>query len=389
MESCLSSALRSREFSARVEIAADFAAARADWLALEALGTASPYQSFRFCRDWSATLGRAAEPLIVIARDSRGGPLALLPLARRRFGPLKIAAFQGGRMANYQMGLFREPEAWSCESVRAWLREAARLARVDAFTFSHQPRAWRGAKNPLAALGGQDSPSFAYCTELGADENAWTLRHFSSTARKKRRAKARKLGALGHVAHRRLHDAAERRAALDAFLAQKRARTAALGLANEFDDPAHVAFLERLASDRDDGAALELHALAAGDRLVAVFGALEAHGRLAGLLFSHDIAEDVAPASPGKLLVAEIVRDSIARGLQELDFGVGEAPYKSECCETVEPLFDSAYPATLAGHLAAGVFLAARRAKRIVKQNPALFERALSVERLWLELRAR
>ncbi len=389
MESCLSSALVEPEVFARVEIANGFAAARADWLALEALATASPYQSYRFCRDWSATLGSAAEPLIVIARDSRGEPLALLPLARRRFGPWKIAAFQGGRMANYQMGLFREPEAWSSRSLRALLGQTARLARVDAFTFSNQPERWRGAKNPLAALGGQNSPSFAYCTELGPDADAWTVQRFSADKRKKRRAKTRKLAALGPVVHRRLHDAAERRAALDAFLAQKRARMAALGLDNEFEDLAHVAFLERLAGAADDGATLELHALAVGDRLVAVFGALEAHGRLSGLLFSYDIAEAVAPASPGELLIAEIVRDSIARGLQALDFGVGEARYKDDCCEIVEPLFDSAYPATLAGHLAARGFLAARRAKRIVKQNPALFERALSAERLWLRLRAR
>ena len=71
-------------------------------------------------------------------------------------------------------------------------------------------------------------------------------------------------------------------------------------------------------------------------------------------------------------MVQAVVADAIARGFAEFDLGVGEARYKDEACEIVEPLFDSAFAVTLKGRLAAWAFLAARRAKRSVKRSPRL-----------------
>ena len=64
-------------------------------------------------------------------------------------------------------------------------------------------------------------------------------------------------------------------------------------------------------------------------------------------------------------MVQAVVADAIARGFAEFDLGVGEARYKDEACEIVEPLFDSAFAVTLKGRLAAWAFLAARRAKAL------------------------
>jgi len=290
-------------------------------------------------------------------------------------------------MANYQMGLFREPERWAPEDARALVSEVLARAKLDALLLSNQPRQWRGDANPLATLGGRDSPSFAYSTRFIGDFEAWTLAHFSAASRKKRRAKTRRLAALGAPAHRRADTPAERRAALDAFFAQKQARMKMRGLPNEFDAPANVALVERLAAL--DPSVFELHVLKLGERCAAVFGGLYAHQRLSGLIFSHDVADDVAPMSPGEGLIVEIVRDGFARGRAEFDLGVGEARYKSECCETPEPLFDSAFAATLSGRLAAHAFLAARALKRKIKHAPKLFDWARAVERWGVRLRVR
>ena len=187
---------------------------------------------------------------------------------------------------------------------------------------------------------------------------------------------ARKIGPVRYLL---VTDPSERAEVLSAFLAQKRLRMRALGLENDFDNPRTVELLRRLlALDRADDApaSLELHALLAGDRIVSIFGGFVGLSRLSGLIISFDFDRAVAACSPGELLIIEIVRDAIRRGLTAFDLGIGEARYKSECCETVEPLVDSALGVTRLGRLAAPAFLQARRAKRFVKQSPLLLSLA-------------
>ena len=166
----------------------------------------------------------------------------------------------------------------------------------------------------------------------------------------------------------------------------KGARACAKNLPNEFDEPENVALIERLAGAEE---ALELHALKVGERIVSVFAGLCAHGRLSGLIFSHDVSEDAAPASPGELILAEIARDAIRRNLAEFDLGVGEARYKSECCEVVEPLIDAAFAATFFGRAAAWLFLRMRALKRRVKRSPRFLELARRAQRWDFMLRVR
>ena len=140
---------------ASLELFAQFDDVRAEWRALEAFG--SPYQGYAFCRAWAETIGAAEgwRPLIALARDGAGAPLALLPLGVRAYGPLRMASFLGGRMANYRMGLFRDDALATDDETRRLLRAIAGAARpkLDFFALTQQPATWRGRANPLVAPG--------------------------------------------------------------------------------------------------------------------------------------------------------------------------------------------------------------------------------------------
>ncbi len=88
----------------RVELCEKLDDARLPWLALALEAEASPYQSFAFASVWFAAVGAAqgATPLIVVARDDAGAPVALLPLARGAKGPLRFAGFLGGKDFEFQ-----------------------------------------------------------------------------------------------------------------------------------------------------------------------------------------------------------------------------------------------------------------------------------------------
>ena len=357
---------------ARVEVYDKLEDARLAWLALAQEAVASPYQNFDFARIWFATIGAAegATPLIVVARDEAGRPVALLPLALRARGLLRLAMFAGGKDANFNLGLVRSPADWTRNDVAALLAEAgARAApRVDAFLLCNQPPSWRGVANPLAEVNGQPSPSFAYASALPGDFSAWLDARASKEAKKKMRKKRARLEATAPLVHRRATTADAIEAALAAFHAERRARSEATGVPDPYAALAAQEFLARLARD----GALELHTLSLGERVVAVFGALPGAERLSGLFIGFDGDPEIARSSPGEILLHAVVADAIARGLREFDLGIGEARYKDEACEKVEPLFDSAFAVTLRGRLAAAAFLAAQRAKRAAKHSPRI-----------------
>jgi CelD/BcsL family acetyltransferase involved in cellulose biosynthesis len=357
---------------ARVEVFDTLDAARAAWAELAAHATASPYQSLAFAQCWFATIGAAegATPLIVVARDEAGAPVALLPLALAQRGPLRLAVFLGGKDANFNLGLFRPDTRWSRAHITDLFAEAARAAspRIDAFLLANQPLQWRGLANPLAEAPRQPSPSFAFKSALPADFAAWLDAHASKEAKKKMRKKRARLEAIAPLVHSRAGDRDSTRRALDAFDAQRRARVAALGLPDPYASAAAHDFLASLAGV----GALELHVLQLGERIIAVFGAFAGAHRLSGLFIANDGDPEIARSSPGELMVHAVVADAIARGFGEFDLGVGEARYKDESCETIELLFDSAFGVSMRGRVAAFAYLAGRRIKRFVKQSPRL-----------------
>jgi CelD/BcsL family acetyltransferase involved in cellulose biosynthesis len=302
----------------------------------------------------------------------------LLPLVVSRRAGVSTATFAGGKHANYNMALFAPdaPERLTREGLQAILAEAAGQSGIDLFVFRNQPQHWHGLANPMALLPGQPAASSAWRADLIADGDAFIASLMSSESRKKLRHKERKLAELGPLAYIEAASPAEARELLEAFLAQKKARFAAMGIANPFDDPSTLAFLEATAvRPLDDGppAPVTLHGLRIGERIVAVFGSVVHGGRFCGMFTSFDGAPDVARYSPGDLLILHLVRTMCARGLRTFDLGVGDAAYKSDYCKTREELFDSFLPVTLKGRVAAGVVSSAYKLKaEALKRNHIL-----------------
>lgn len=363
----------------------DLGAAEETWRKLERQACATPYQGFAFAEAWFATLGAAqgAKPLVIAALDNRGSPLALLPFCRTAYGPLQVAAFLGGKHANYNLGLFRPGADWNRHAVEALLSGAARAAspRVDLYRLLNQPVAWRAVANPLALLPHKPSPSFGRKSELPASFEAWFAVHYSNDSRKKLRKKAKRLSETGELRHQLAFDRPTAERFLAAFLEQKRERFRRLGrsTANAYQSEEAEAFLARLATEglRDGATPLELHALTLGERVIATFGALPGGDRLSGLIVGFDGAEEIARNSPGELLVLEVVRSAVERGFRAFDLGVGESRYKDECCEIAEPLFDTIFASSPLGRVAAPIFSARQALKARIKRSPGMMRLAL------------
>jgi CelD/BcsL family acetyltransferase involved in cellulose biosynthesis len=358
---------------ATVEILRDPPAAEAVWRDLPPERFGSFFQSPAFLLNWLAIHGARVEPFFIVARDEAGEAVALLPLGLRRQGPLRVAQFLGGKESNYNLGLFRDPDAFDSETVASLLRAAARQpGGPHVYRLQNMPKCWNGRRNPLTRLPHQPSPSPAYCTALAEDGEALLARKLSADTRKKLRKKEKRLTEMGALTY---FQAPPRQAdaILETYFAQKR-RNYALG-----DESAIVRarrFYLALA-----GHGLELHVLALDGRPIALLAAALNGTRLHGLINSFDADPDIAKSSPGDLLLTRVLRDACARGLTCFDLGIGEARYKAMFCGEREDMADAVFAPTAIGAAAAPIFSAMLKAKASIKANARLWGALRSLRR--------
>ncbi len=159
---------------------------------------------------------------------------------------------------------------------------------------------------------------------------------------------------------------------LHAFFEQKRERFRHLGIANPFDDAATQDFLRGacLAGLSRGAPAIELHALIAGERVVATFGGAVDRSRFCGMFNSFDTSPESARSSPGELLLMRVIEAQCRQGRSLFDLGVGEAAYKDSICDAAEPLVDLTLGVSARGRLYALAADGLSQMKRFIKRTP-------------------
>jgi len=359
-----------------VEVFTDFAPALDAWTQLEECAPAPLYQTRRFVVPWFATMSKHAglTPMIVLLRDTSGELAALWPLGVRQSKGIRRVEFLGGKDSNSNMGLMRPDVHLPAPHIQKILLEAARLSGLspDIYILANQPAQWEGFANNLVKLPSQPSPSACHSAQLMADSEAFHNRQLSSDARKKLRAKRRKLEEMGPVSLLTARTEDEARRILEAFFLQKLQRFDEKNIKSGFDSPAARSFFERCCLSRIGrrDAAVELHGLLIGDRIVATYGGGVHRGRFHGMFNSFDPEPAIARQSPGDVLLNLLTESKCRQGLQTFDLGIGEGRYKSTWCDQVEPLFDTLIPITVKGRVFAMAEFLRRKAKRAIKQNP-------------------
>jgi CelD/BcsL family acetyltransferase involved in cellulose biosynthesis len=379
---------RSSDKIARVEIFEALMSAEPFWRRLESgRSLATPYQRFDLLSAWQYHVGagNGVTPFIVVGLDDAGEPLFLWPFGRTRKGPLKVVRFLGSKHANFNVGLWRR-DSLATIGARE-LRDvfdgfAARGQDVDLIALFNQPLTWDDVRNPFSLLPHQASVdmsarlSFDPATKEAVDDG------LSRSMRSRLRSKERKLRNLPGYRYLQAATDADIDRLLDSFFALKSIHMAAQGLANVFADPGVVEFLrEACHRNLPNGRRLiEIHALEGSGEVLALFGIVADDYRFSSMFNTYTLGEN-ARHSPGLVLLTHMVADCAARGLRNFDIGVGRAHYKSFFCREPEPLFDTFFPLTRRGRLAASAFGTTFAIKRVIKQNQALWSAVQALRR--------
>lgn len=371
---------------AKVSVASDLGALEADWRALEADALVTPYQAYDWVRPFVTTIGRAEEMDFRFVRieDSQGALLALFPLVVARRLGTRFAEFIGGKHANYHMALYRPDFAGAIDAAatQVLLREiGAAIGGIDALFLINQPTAWQGIANPPARLAAGQSPSRAYKLALEPGDGESTLRRsMSKHARKKMTTKRNRFAEFGQSELVQASSETEIERVLDAFLAQKAARFAQMGVPDPFAASAIRTFLHEGAigqPGRTPG--IELYSLDLAGRSVATYVGAVQGKRFSGMATSFDLLSETARTSPGEILLVELIKRKCQAGLTMFDLGVGEARYKTTICDDSDELVDTFFPLTAKGRAYAHYSQAKRALKRRIKASPLALKTAQRV----------
>lgn len=369
---------------ASVAVHSRFAEAEVAWRDFERHAVMTAYHRFDWLEAWHRHVGapKGIEPLIVVARTASGMPALIWPLGVKTVGAARIASWLGGKLVNYQFGLYDGAAATSLDRsglmpVMAYLREHA---GIDALSLRNQPHEWRGLANPLLDLPHQPSPSFAYSVDLNPDfEALYASLRSGSTRKKLRRSERRMAEEFGCCSLRRPKNTVELDRVLDTFFLQKAERMRERHITNVFAEPGVMELFRELGqrSIERETPLLDLFWLDAGGRVAATWAGTSDGARMSGIINSFDLGV-FAPFQPGEILLRHLVEHLCRSGAREFDLGIGEAQYKRSWCPRTDPLFDSFVPLSAMGWMHTTAAMTGFKLKRAAKQSH--FLRAL-VER--------
>ncbi|MBR1219971.1 GNAT family N-acetyltransferase [Bradyrhizobium sp. U87765 SZCCT0131] len=367
---------------ARVDIFSDMAEAEATWRTMERTGSLlTPFQRFDFLSAWQTHVGRleGVTPFIVVACDSAARPLLLLPLGVRRESGVRVASFLGGKHATFNMPLLAPDFAATAGQADLMrLRDLLRDERkADLLALTRQPARWLDVANPLAALPSQ--PSVNNCPLLTLTPGAQPADRISNSFRRRLKGKERKLQGLAGYRYLIARSDDEIRRVIDAFFTMKPQRMAIQKLPNVFAEPGIAAFIDDACHARwGDGRTIEIHALECDEEVIAIFAGM-ADGHRFSMMFNTYTISPNAKYSPGLILLRNIIDHYADLDYTAIDLGIGSDDYKLLFCKDDEPIFDSFLPLSARGSAAGMALSAMTRAKRAVKQTPALAQLAQRV----------
>jgi len=363
----------------RVEVVDDLRDAEAVWRSLERSGLCTPYQRFDIQAAWQDHIGapEGRRPVIAIAYGADDQPLLLLPLVVRRQAGVRIAEFLGGKHITFNMPLWQRDFAAraSTADMNALLSGLRRARKADVLALLRQPRRWAAIDNPMALLPHQVSTND--CPVLAMVPGTPPTDRISNSFRKRLRGKERKFEPLPGYRYAIAATDRDITRVLDAFFTVKPLRMAEQQLPNVFAEPGVEGFIRCacLTERAQGGRAIEIHALECDDEVIAMFAGV-ADGDRFSMMFNTYTMSGNAKYSPGLILMRNIIDYYAERGVTSLDLGIGSDDYKRLFCKDDEPIFDSFIALTAGGHLAALGLSALARAKRLVKQTPALMHMA-------------
>jgi len=311
----------------------------------------SPFQTPGFLTCFQQTMlptgsGSSQLTILEVRQRQTADPIMLLPLVRRRRGPVRIASFPDLGVADQCAPVMACGASFEAsEDVEIWDGIVQNLSNVDLIDLRNMPETVGGVANPLAGMHGAVPVISSLMLDLTAKDDAAAWRR--KRAYKQARLKWRKLQAAG-VKFVEPQGPAEREVLLETLFRQRNDRFQSLGRPDSCQRPERQAFYRGLAAQNASESPARILGLQRDSEIVACLVLLEA-GQVANPVLISIGADDWQRYSPGIVLMYLAIKMAEDRGNRLFCFGTGLQDYKFRFGGTIMPMRDLTIPLTPAG----------------------------------------
>ena len=319
----------------------------------------------------------------VTATNGDGTIAALFPFARRTMLGVQVLTWAAQDWADYCSPTVDDailPDIAPMDA-EMLLRRAVQASdlRPDALCLRKHPEASASRPNAFFSLcGTQLESDSGHHLLVGPEWPTLLKEKVSKRSRQVLRRKRRMLEQMGKLDFVQPDSDAQAETWADLMISWKRAQVRQRGGTDHFGDPAGLRVIT--ASIRSKAGAV--FALTLDERPIAICYTIEAEtpSGPTRLLYQTSIdLEGPTAASPGVILLHELLETSCRDGFEYFDFGMGDEAYKAQWVETSFALGSVHRAVTAKGVPMALLLKGAMRVRRVVKSHPGLFCRVTAI----------
>ena len=319
----------------------------------------------------------------VTATDRRGAIAALFPFAKRSVLGTGVLTWAAQDWADYCMPTLDHailPDVTTADA-EALLASAVATSGLapDALCLRKHPETTAGRPNAFFSLDGfQYESDSGHHLNVGAEWPTLFKTKMSKRSQQTLRRKRRKLENIGAVDFARPSSEAQADTWAALMISWKRAQVRQRGGSDHFADPAGMRVIE--ASIRSKAG--QVFALTLDERPIAICYTIEAETPAGPTRLLYQTAIDMdgpVAASPGVLLLNELLEMSCRDGFEWFDFGMGDEAYKAQWAEASLALSAVHRAVTARGLPVVSLLKAEFLARRFVKSRPGLFDRVTAI----------
>ena len=345
------------------------AAAEQDWATPGLAGYA--FQNLAWLRAWHTTMGVGVRLALTVVEDAGGRVVLCLPLGIFTRRGVRIVAFLGGVVTDYNApladpgfaaGLNAADVAAMWRLIRTALppHDVIRLTRMPV-TLDPAAAGQPPVANPLALLAGVGDDGQARSVALPATYEAFLAGRKAKFVADTRR-RQRRMAELGRVELHVAKTAPEMQSTLDTLFQMKSRRWRETRSKDWSEHPPFRAFYQTLSASGLPGGQVHGSSLTVGETPVAVHWGMIYRARFYHLMLGW-AAGDWMRFATGRLITDALIQQVIPAGVRVFDFTVGNEGYKQDWVDTALPLLSYTAAVTRRGQAA----LALRRAARLLR----------------------
>ena len=318
---------RSSSGTATVRVASSFEATGLDeraWNSLVALGTNSVFQTYQWHRSWWHCYGRWFEPLFLTVSDAHAVKGAAALCLEETATGTRLVRFMGDGRADY-CDLLAGKDPGTVAAIVRGLIDYGHWDMADLGSIPAESPTVGTLKSVCAAAGLRVMVHDQFlCPTLLVRGHETATRRLADKPSLRRRQNY--FERIGRLSFRDLTAASEIEPHLERFFEQHIARWSGTSTPSLFCDPANRAFYRDLMR-RLDGTGWLLFSLVEFEgQPIAYHYGFDYDDAILWYKPSFDPA--FAPRSPGLVLVRHLIRRALADGRRELDFTIGDEPFK-------------------------------------------------------------